>query len=116
MNNSQDLSYINQKMPVFKGCTLQEAGLIFSITYFICLIGLSIVSIDLFGTVLLGVALSIFPSIVISWALLIKIGRLKEGKPLGYSEIKINLWLSSLGLKKNPYITQSRAWSIGRYD
>ncbi|MAZ39167.1 MAG: hypothetical protein CMF49_03525 [Legionellales bacterium] len=116
MSQHNQLTLVNQKMPVFKGCTLQEVGIVFFLAYGICFVILAFLSESAMGTILPAVILNILPAILLTWVLLKIVGRLKEGKPLGYAQIKINLWFARLGIKKNTYITESKQWSIGRYE
>ena len=116
IKNNPGLALINQKMPVLKGCTLQEVSLVFLLVYVSSFSVLSILSSLLLGTIIPVLLLNIAPAILITWIILNFVGRLKVGKPLGYAQIKINLWLAKAGFKKNPYLTESRAWSIGRYE
>ena len=116
MSAHNQLTLINQKMPIFKGCTLQEVGIIFFLVYSLCFLILALLSESLFGNLLPAVILNILPAILVTSIVLKIVGRLKVGKPLGYAQIKINLWLVKAGFKKNPYLTESRPWSIGRYE
>lgn len=70
----------------------------------------------LIGTIVPVIALNILPTLLITWAVLQFAGHYKVGKPQGYAELKLNLYLIKLGLKKSPYITTSQKWGVGRYD
>jgi len=40
--------------------------------------------------------------------------RLKRGRPDGYYQQQIAIWLSDHGLRRAPFIRRSGAWDIGR--
>ena len=110
------LDYINQKMPLYKGCTFFEIGLILFLSYIIALCIFGSLSIVFFGTVLPAVSLNIFPTLFFALTILNLISHYKVGKPLGYAELKLKLYLIRLGLAQNPYIKKSQKWGVGRYD
>ena len=40
--------------------------------------------------------------------------RLKRGRPDGYYQQQVAIWLSDHGLRRAPFIRRSGAWDIGR--
>jgi conjugative transfer region protein (TIGR03750 family) len=40
--------------------------------------------------------------------------RLKRGRPDGYYQQQVSIWLSDHGLRRSPFIRRSGVWDIGR--
>ena len=104
---------LNAEPAIFRGCSLTELMslvLISGITW----VPLSIVSCGLLGYMMMGVGmglLAVMASVVIGGTLL---QRLKRGKPIGFYQLRLRLWLDDIGICRVPVIREGRVWSVGR--
>lgn len=106
---------LNAEPAIFRGCSLSELMLLV-ITGSIALVPLSIVVCGLFGYLMMGVGIGLL--LVIAWVVAgaTVLQKLKRGRPLGYYQLRLRLWLEDLHLRRSVFIRQSRVWSTGRGD
>ena len=104
---------LNAEPAIFRGCSLTELMslvLISGITW----VPLSIAICGLLGYMMMGVGmglLAVMASVVIGGTLL---QRLKRGKPIGFYQLRLRLWLDDIGICRVPVIREGRVWSVGR--
>lgn len=104
---------LNAEPSIFRGCSLSELMLLVTIGG-IALVPISIIVCGLFGYLMMGVGIGLL--LVIGWVVVgaTVLQRLKRGRPLGYYQLRLRLWLEDLRLIRSPFIRQSRVWDIGR--
>ena len=104
---------LNVEPVIFKGCSSSELGLIVGVA---ALIGLpvSLLLAGLMGAVTMGFGLAGVGVVgtVIVMATLFQ--RLKRGRPDGYYQQQVSIWLADHGVRHSPFIRRSGAWDIGR--
>ena len=74
----------------------------------------SVIVCGLFGYLMMGVGIGLL--LVIAWVVIgaTILQKLKRGRPLGYYQLRLRLWLEDLYLLRSSFIRQSRVWDIGR--
>ena len=104
---------LNVEPVIFKGCSSSELGLIVGVAALIWL-PVSLLLAGLMGAVTMGFGLAGVGVVgtVIVMATLFQ--RLKRGRPDGYYQQQISIWLADHGVRHSPFIRRSGAWDIGR--
>ena len=104
---------LNVEPTIFKGCSSSELGTIIGVTALVWLPG-SLLLAGLMGAVTMGFGLAGVGVVgtVIVMANLFQ--RLKRGRPDGYYQQQVSIWLADHGLRRAPFIRRSGAWDIGR--
>lgn len=105
---------LNDEVALFAGCTLNET---LSVVFISLVIGLLIGMPPMyifFGHLTLGLAVSLVVMAIVFFPLLMKLSRLKRGKPAGYYQQYLKIKISKVGLLKNPYVMCSGKWSTER--
>lgn len=105
---------LNDEVALFAGCTLNETMAVVLIS-----LGLGLVvgmppTLLINGHFTLGLAVSLVIMAVVFFPLLMKLSRLKRGKPAGYYQQYLKIRISQMGILKNPYVMASRKWSTVR--
>lgn len=106
---------LNAEPSIFRGCSLSE---LMSLTLVsgITLVPTSIVLCGLFGYLMMGVGiglLAVMGAVVLGATVLQKI---KRGKPVGFYQLRLQLWLDDYHLYKAPFIRKGQVWDVGRYE
>ena len=104
---------LNAEPVIFKGCSISELT---HIAVFAALVWLpvSLLLAGLMGAVTMGFGLA---GIGVVGTVIVMAGlfqRLRRGRPDGYYQQRISIWLSDHGLRRSPFIRRSGAWDIGR--
>ncbi len=104
---------LNVEPTIFKGCSSSELGTIVGVAALIWL-PVSLLLAGLMGAVTMGFGLAGVGVVgtVIVMAKLFQ--RLKRGRPDGYYQQQIIIWLADHGLRRTPFIRRSGSWDIGR--
>ena len=104
---------LNVEPVIFKGCSSSELGLIVGVAALVWL-PVSLLLAGLMGAVTMGFGLAGVGVVgtVIVMATLFQ--RLKRGRPDGYYQQQISIWLADHGVRHSPFIRRSGAWDIGR--
>jgi len=104
---------LNVEPMIFKGCSSSELGIIVGVAALVWL-PVSLLLAGLMGAVTMGFGLAGVGVVgtVIAMATLFQ--RLKRGRPDGYYQQQISIWLADHGLRRSPFIRRSGAWDIGR--
>ena len=104
---------LNAEPAIFKGCSSSELGIIVGVAALVWL-PVSLLLTGLMGAVTMGFGVA---GIGVVGTVIVMAGlfqRLKRGRPDGYYQQQIVLWLSDHGLRRAPFIRRSGAWDIGR--
>ena len=104
---------LNVEPAIFKGCSSSELGIIVGVAALVWL-PVSLLLAGLMGAVTMGFGLAGVGVVgtVIVMAKLFQ--RLKRGRPDGYYQQQVSIWLADHGLRRAPFIRRSGAWDIGR--
>jgi len=104
---------LNVEPAIFKGCSSSELGTIVSVAALVWL-PVSLLLTGLMGAVTMGFGLAgvgVVGTVIVTAGLF---QRLKRGRPDGYYQQQVNIWLSDHGLRHALFIRRSGAWDIGR--
>ena len=104
---------LNAEPPIFRGCSLSELMLLVTVGGIVLVPG-SVVICGLFGYLMMGIGIGLL--LVIAWVVIgaTLLQRLKRGRPLGYYQLRLRLWLEDLHLLQSPFIRRSQVWDTGR--
>lgn len=108
------LHEINQKMPIYRDCTLGEILFVGSSVFIVESILLALIARLVFGYGSIGLILTLVSFFYITKFLLHKLQKLKYGKPFGYYKQLTVKKLSEMGLMKSPYLIRIGKWSVRR--
>ena len=104
---------LNVEPVIFKGCSSSELGLIVGVAALIWL-PVSLLLAGLMGAVTMGFGLAgvgVVGTVIVMASLF---QRLKRGRPDGYYQQQVSIWLADHGVRHSPFIRRSGAWDIGR--
>jgi len=104
---------LNAEPAIFKGCSSSELGIIVGVAALIWL-PVSLLLAGLMGAVTMGFGLAgvgVVGTVIVMASLF---QRLKRGRPDGYYQQQISIWLADHGVRHSPFIRRSGAWDIGR--
>lgn len=104
---------LNAEPSIFRGCSLSElmllaaSGAIVWIPFWLIICGL-------LGYLMMGVGVGVLS--IIGWVFVggTLLQKAKRGRPIGYYQLRIRLWLEDRGLFKTGCIRASRIWDLGR--
>ena len=104
---------LNAEPPIFRGCALSELMLLVAMGS-VTLVPLSIVICGLFGYLMMGVGIGLL--CVIGWVVVgaTLLQKLKRGRPLGYYQLRLRLWLEDMHVLRLRFIRHSQVWDLGR--
>ena len=108
------LNSINFKMPIYKDCTFGELMLTGTAVFIIEIICLSAIFKLVTGYASIGVAITFMTFWLITKGLIIKLQKIKYGKPYGYYKHALLFKLSEMGFINNLYLTREGKWSTRR--
>ena len=104
---------LNVEPVIFKGCSSSELGVIVGVAALVWL-PVSLLVAGLMGAVTMGFGLAgvgVVGTVIVMASVF---QRLKRGRPDGYYQQQMSIWLSDHGLRHSPFIRRSGAWDIGR--
>ena len=104
---------LNVEPAIFKGCSSSELGILVSVAALVWL-PVSLLLTGLMGAVTMGFGVA---GVGVVGTVIVMAGlfqRLKRGRPDGYYQQQVSIWLSDHGLRRAPFIRRSGAWAIGR--
>jgi conjugative transfer region protein (TIGR03750 family) len=104
---------LNAEPSIFRGCSLSELMWLVTVGG-IALVPVSILVCGLLDYLMMGVGIGLL--LVIAWVVIgaTILQKLKRGRPLGYYQLRLRLWLEDLHLLRSSFIRQSQVWDIGR--
>ena len=104
---------LNAEPSIFRGCSLSELMMLVTIGGLTLVPG-SILICGLLGYLVMGAGFGLL--LVIGWVVVgaTILQRLKRGRPLGFYQLRLRLWLSDLHLVRAPFIRESQVWDVGR--
>ncbi len=106
---------LNGEPVIFRGCTSSEMALITGLACGIWLPSALLVT-GLMGAVTLGFGVTAIGVVATGIVMASLLQRLKRGRPDGYYQQQIIVWLADRGIRRAPCIRRSGLWSIGRTD
>ena len=104
---------LNVEPVIFKGCSSSELGVLVGVAALVWL-PVSLLLTGLMGAVTMGFGLAgvgVVGTVIVTAGLF---QRLKRGRPDGYYQQQVSIWLSDHGLRRAPFIRRSGVWDIGR--
>lgn len=104
---------LNAEPPIFRGCSLSELMSLLTLSGII-LMPLSIIVCSLFGFVMMGVGIGLLLVMVSMVLMATGLQKLKRGKPVGYYQLRLRLWLDDIAIYRAPFIREGQVWDIGR--
>jgi conjugative transfer region protein (TIGR03750 family) len=104
---------LNAEPSIFRGCSLSELMWLVTVGG-IALVPVSILVCGLLDYLMMGVGIGLL--LVIAWVVIgaTILQKLKRGRPLGYYQLRLRLWLEDLHLLRSSFIRQSQVWDISR--
>jgi conjugative transfer region protein (TIGR03750 family) len=104
---------LNAEPAIFKGCSSSELGIIVGVAALVWL-PVSLLLTGLMGAVTMGFGMAGIGVVGTVIVMASVFQRLKRGRPDGYYQQQVAIWLSDHGLRRAPFIRRSGAWDIGR--
>ena len=104
---------LNSEPSIFRGCSSSELGMIVSVSVLIWL-PLSLLLAWLLGAITMGFGFAGVGVVATVVACATIFQRIKRGRPEGYYQQQIQIYLHDLGLRRSPWVRRSGAWDIGR--
>ena len=104
---------LNSEPSIFRGCSSSELGMIVSLSVLVWL-PLSLLLAWLLGAVTMGFGFAGVGVVVTVVACATIFQRIKRGRPEGYYQQQIQIYLHDFGLRRSPWVRSSGAWDIGR--
>ena len=104
---------LNVEPAIFKGCSSSELGVIVGVAALIWL-PVSLLLAWLMGVVTMGFGIAgvgVVATVIVMASLF---QRLKRGRPDGYYQQQIMIWLGDHGLRRSAFVRRTGAWDIGR--
>ena len=104
---------LNVEPVIFKGCSSSELGALVGVAALVWL-PVSLLLAGLMGAVTMGFGMA---GVGVVGTVIVMAGlfqRLKRGRPDGYYQQQISIWLADHGVRHLPFIRRSGAWDIGR--
>ena len=104
---------LNVEPAIFKGCSSSELGVIVGVAALIWL-PVSLFLAWLMGAVTMGFGIAgvgVVATVIVTASLF---QRLKRGRPDGYYQQQIMIWLDDHGLRRCSFVRRTGAWDIGR--
>ena len=86
---------LNAEPTIFRGCSLSELMMLVT-TGAVVLVPASIIICGLFGYLMMGVGIGLL--LIIAWVVIgaTVLQKLKRGRPLGFYQLRLRLWLERL--------------------
>jgi len=104
---------LNVEPAIFKGCSSSELGVIVGVATLIWL-PVSLLLAWLMGAVTMGFGIAgvgVVATVIVTASLF---QRFKRGRPDGYYQQQIMIWLDDHGLRRSSFVRRTGAWDIGR--
>ena len=104
---------LNVEPAIFKGCSSSELGVIVGVAALIWL-PVSILLAWLMGVATMGFGIAGIGVVATVMVMARVFQRLKRGRPDGYYQQQIMIWLDERGIRCAPFARRTGAWDIGR--
>ncbi len=104
---------LNAEPAIFKGCSSSELGVITGVAVLVWL-PFSLLLAGLLGALTMGFGLAGLGVVVTVVMMASLFQRLKRGRPDGYYQQQILIWMSDKGLRHAPFVRRSGSWDVGR--
>ena len=104
---------LNAEPAIFRGCSSSELGVIVAVAAAVWL-PVSLLLAGLLGAVTMGFGIAGVGVVATVVATASLFQRVKRGRPDGYYQQRLALWLDARGLRRSPFIPRSGGWDIGR--
>ena len=104
---------LNAEPIIFRGCTFSELGVITILSLLIWL-PVSFTLAGLFGAITMGMGMAALGVIGTVYGAANGFQRIKRGRPDGYYQQRLVIFLHDTGLRRSSLIRRSGCWDIGR--
>lgn len=104
---------LNVEPAIFKGCSSFELGVITGMSALVWL-PVSLLLAGLMGALTMGFGIAGVGVVASAVVLAGVFQRLKRGRPDGYYQQRVLIWLAARGLRRAAFVRRSGAWDIGR--
>ena len=104
---------LNAEPAIFGGCSSSELGVIVGLAAVVWL-PISLLMAGLLGALTMGFGIAGVGVVISVIAIASLFQRVKRGRPDGYYQQRLVLWLDARGLRRSPFIQRSGDWDIGR--
>lgn len=104
---------LNAEPAIFKGCSSSELGVIVGVAALIWL-PVSLLLAWMMGAVTMGFGIAGVGVVATVVVIATLFQRLKRGRPDGYYQQQIAIFLDDRGLRRSPFIRRTGSWDIGR--
>ena len=105
---------LNDEVALFMGCTLNETLMVVVVSFALSSVFSLPVSLFLFGKFTLALAFDFLLTAPVFLISLVRLSKLKRGKPAGFYQQFLKIQIARTGLIKNPYVMRSGVWSTVR--
>ena len=104
---------LNAEPSIFRGCSLSELMMLV-ISGGATLVPVSVVICGLIGYLMMGVGIGLL--LIIAWVVVgaTLLQKLKRGRPLGFYQLRLRLWLEDRRVIRPSFIRHSHVWDVGR--
>jgi len=104
---------LNAEPAIFRGCSSSELGVIVAVAAAVWL-PVSLLLARLLGAVTMGFGIAGVGVVATVVATASLFQRVKRGRPDGYYQQRLVLWLDAKGLRRSAFVRRSGGWDIGR--
>ncbi len=104
---------LNAEPAIFRGCTFSELG-VMAVVSILLWLPVSFTLAGLFGAITMGMGLAALGVIGTVYGTATLFQRIKRGRPDGYYQQRIVLFLHDTGLRRSGFVRRSGDWDIGR--
>ena len=104
---------LNVEPAIFKGCSSSELGVIVGVAALIWL-PVSILLAWLMGVATMGFGIAGIGVVATVMVMARVFQGLKRGRPDGYYQQQVMIWLDERGIRCAPFVRRTGAWDIGR--
>ncbi len=104
---------LNSEPSIFRGCSLSELMLLVVIGA-IVFVPASVIVCALFGYLMMGVGVGLLLVIGGVFVGATVLQKLKRGRPQGFYQLRLRLWLEDLKIMRSPFLRKGQVWDIGR--
>jgi conjugative transfer region protein (TIGR03750 family) len=112
-DESLQAGHLNAEPTIFKGCTYTELGLIVALSLVFWLPA-SLTFAGLLGRFSMGLGAATFGVAGTVYWMAGFFQRIKRGRPEGYYQARVAVWLHDLGVRDSGYCRRSGPWDLGR--
>lgn len=104
---------LNCEPPIFRGCGFTELGMLVGLAVLVWL-PLSVIIAALAGRLSMALGMTTLGVLATVWVAAGWLQRIKRGRPFGYYQQRLIVWLHDAGLRQTSLVRYSGDWDLGR--